>query len=256
VTRQIGPIIQASELPLPAQEPTLMIATPAGEAVTIPVGTVRIKGDLRVPANPTGLVIFAQGSGGGRFSSRNHYLADVLDRQGLATLLLDLLTKEEEAADVHTSVYRFDVERLGHRVSAVVDWARLREDLRELRVGCFGASTGAAAALIAAADRPASVAAVVSRGGRPDLAGDALRRVQVPTLLIVGAHDPELLGRNRDAMRQLDAPVQLEIVPGATHLFEETGTLEYVARLAGAWFTRYLSDEFVELPGRSRLRAI
>ncbi len=159
---------------------------------------------------------------------------------GLARSSLDLLTPQEEVIDVHTAQYRFDVERLGTRVSAAVDWARGHAHLRALPIGCFGASTGAAAALIAAAERPAVIGAVVSRGGRPDLAGGALRRVTAQTLLIVGGDDEPVIEMNRDAMRQMKAHVELEIVPGATHLFEEPGTLEQVARLAADWFARHL----------------
>jgi dienelactone hydrolase len=217
-----------------------MISGTASDAVTIPVGTQTIHGDLRVPPRPRGLVIFAHGSGSSRFSSRNRHVATMLDREGFATLLLDLLTAEEESVDLYTAQYRFDVWRLGHRVSAAVDWAALREELCDLRIGCLGASTGAAAALIAAAERPASIAAVVSRGGRPDLAGEALPYVQAPTLLIVGGRDEEVIEMNRDAMRRMRAPMHLEIVPGATHLFEEPGALDQVAQLAGDWFRRYL----------------
>jgi dienelactone hydrolase len=216
--------------------------TPAGtiEAVEIPAGAVTLKADLRVPPGPKGLVIFAHGSGSSRFSTRNRQVAEFLGRRAFATLLLDLLTSEEEAIDIQTAEYRFDIPRLGPRVSAAADWAGNRPDLRALRIGCFGASTGAAAALIAAAERPTTIAAVVSRGGRPDLAGDALRHVDAPTLLIVGGYDEPVIELNRDAMRQMHAHVELEIVPGATHLFEEPGTLEQVSSLAAAWFESYL----------------
>lgn len=210
------------------------------EAVEIPVGAITLQADLRVPGDAQGLVIFAHGSGSSRFSTRNRQVAEFLGERGFATLLLDLLTSQEEAIDMHTAEYRFDIARLGPRVSAAADWAATRRDLEALPIGCFGASTGAAAALIAAADRPATIAAVVSRGGRPDLAGEALRRVEAPTLLIVGGHDAPVIEMNRDAMRQMHAPVELEIVPGATHLFEEPGTLEQVCRLAASWFARYL----------------
>lgn len=199
-----------------------------------------LSGDLRMPPHARGLVIFAHGSGSSRFSARNRQVAEFLGEQEFATLLLDLLTPQEEAIDVHTAQYRFDVERLGTRVSAAADWARGHAHLRALPIGCFGASTGAAAALIAAAERPAVIGAVVSRGGRPDLAGGALRRVRAPTLLVVGGHDGAVIEMNRDAMRQMEAHVELEIVPGATHLFEEPGTLEQVARLAADWFARHL----------------
>jgi dienelactone hydrolase len=155
-------------------------------------------------------------------------------------LLLDLLTPQEEAVDVRTLEFRFDIERLGHRVVAAVDWADTHPDIRGLPVCCFGASTGAAAALTAAAERPDRVQAVVSRGGRPDLAGDALPLVRAPTLLIVGGADEPVIELNRDAMRRMTAPTRLEIVPGATHLFEEPGTLEQVCRLAAAWCTQHL----------------
>lgn len=207
-----------------------MITSAAAEAVETPVGTCRIHGNLRVPSTPSGLVVFAHGSGSSRFSARNRHVADVLEAEGFATLMLDLLTKDEEALDAYTAKYRFDIERLGHRVSAAIDCAGLRPDLQDLACGCFGASTGAAAALLAAADRPASVAAVVSRGGRPDLAGRALPIVEVPTLLIVGGHDEEVIAMNRTAMSQMRAPVRLEIVPGATHLSQEPGALDQVAR--------------------------
>ena len=212
----------------------------AARPVEIPVGPTAVNGDLRVPPGARGLVIFAHGSGSSRFSTRNREVAEFLGKRGLATLLLDLLTPQEEAVDVQTRQYRFDIARLGPRVSAAVDWAGARSDLGDLSVGCFGASTGAAAALIAAAERPDAVCAVVSRGGRPDLAGEALPRVKAPTLLVVGGDDEPVIELNRAAMRKMQAHVELEIVPGATHLFEEPGTLEQVEELAARWFTRYL----------------
>jgi putative phosphoribosyl transferase len=213
------------------------------EPVEVPAGATTLKADLRVPPSAQGLVIFAHGSGSSRFSRRNRQVAEFLGERGFATLLLDLLTAREEAIDEQTSEYRFDIERLGPRVSAAADWARTRPDIGMLPIGCFGASTGAAAALIAAAERPATIAAVVSRGGRPDLAGEALARVEAPTLLIVGGYDEPVIDLNREAMRQMHAHVQLEIVPGATHLFEEPGTLDQVADLAVTWFERYLHRE-------------
>jgi putative phosphoribosyl transferase len=210
------------------------------QPVEIPAGAATLNGDLRMPLDASGLVIFAHGSGSSRFSGRNRQVAEFLHDHGFATLLLDLLTPAEEAIDVRTRQYRFDVERIGPRVSAAADWARLEPALLALPVGCFGASTGAAAALIAAAERPEIISAVVSRGGRPDLAGAALPHVRAPTLLIVGGDDEPVIDLNRDAMRQMSAPVELEIVPGATHLFEEPGTLEQVERLAAAWFARHL----------------
>jgi dienelactone hydrolase len=217
-----------------------MNKTAAIEAVEVPAGAATLKADLRVPAGSKGLVIFAHGSGSSRFSSRNRQVAEFLGERGFATLLLDLLTAREEAVDERTMEYRFDIPRLGPRVSAAADWAATRADIGRLPIGCFGASTGAAAALIAAADRPAAIAAIVSRGGRPDLAGEALARVEAPTLLIVGGYDEPVIELNREAKRQMHAHVELEIVPGATHLFEEPGTLDQVADLAASWFARYL----------------
>ena len=213
--------------------------TSALEAVEIPAGPVTLMADLRVPDEARGVVIFAHGSGSSRFSTRNRRVAEFLGHEGFATLLLDLLTMKEESVDVQTAEFRFDIARLGPRVSAAADWAGARPDLEGLAIGLFGASTGAAAALIAAADRPRTVAAVVSRGGRPDLAGDALASVEAPTLLIVGSYDEPVIQMNRDAMRRMHAHVELAIVPGATHLFEEPGTLEEVQRLAAGWFGTY-----------------
>jgi len=214
--------------------------TITAQPVEIPAGGAALNGDLRIPLDARGLVIFAHGSGSSRFSTRNRQVAEFLDRQRFATLLLDLLTPQEEAIDVRTRQYRFDIERLGPRVSAAADWAGHQAAVRDLPIGCFGASTGAAAALIAAAERPEAISAVVSRGGRPDLAGDALPLVKAPTLLIVGGDDEPVIEMNRDAMRQMQAHVELEIVPGATHLFEEPGTLERVEQLAADWFAKYL----------------
>jgi putative phosphoribosyl transferase len=219
-----------------------MRSVAAGESIVIRVVEGDIGADLRVPERASGLVIFAHGSGSSRFSSRNRAVAEFLEARGFGTLLLDLLTREEEAIDVHTREYRFDIDRLGRRVVLATDWAQNRPDLKRLPIGSFGASTGAAAALIGAAERPNATRAVVSRGGRPDLAGTALRRVKAPTLLIVGGDDEPVIGMNRDAMRQMTAPVELEIVPGATHLFEEPGTLDKVMDLAAAWFDRHLAS--------------
>ena len=209
-------------------------------AVEIRAGAALIEGDLTTPEPPHGLVLFAHGSGSSRFSQRNRSVADVIVRGGFATLLLDLLTRQEEAVDQRTREYRFDIERLGHRVVAAIDWATGIPALTGLPIACFGASTGAAAALIAAAERFDAVQAVISRGGRPDLAGDALARVQAPTLLIVGEEDHEVMVLNRSAARQMHAPVQIAVVPGATHLFEEPGALELVSRLALDWCQRHL----------------
>ncbi|MGZ4188112.1 MAG: dienelactone hydrolase family protein [Solirubrobacteraceae bacterium] len=210
-------------------------------AVEIPADGVLLEGDLTVPRDTRGVVVFAHGSGSGRFSPRNRAVANVLVRAGLATLLMDLLTAEEEAVEVWTRHLRFDVGLLGRRVIATIDCVAADPTVGALSVGCFGASTGAAAALIAAANRPQRVGAVVSRGGRPDLAGDSLRRVTAPTLLIVGGNDPEVLRLNRQALQLLAGEARLEIIPGATHLFEEPGALEHVAQLARDWFLRHLA---------------
>jgi dienelactone hydrolase len=209
--------------------------------VQIRAGAAFIEGDLAVPERALGLVVFAHGSGSSRFSTRNRMVAQALADGGFATLLLDLLTREEEAIDLRTCEYRFDIDRLGHRVVDAIDWAAGESDISDLPIACFGASTGAAAALIAAAERPNTVRAVVSRGGRPDLAGDALPRVLAPTLLIVGGADDVVIRLNRAAMQRLRAHAELQIVAGATHLFEEPGTLEEVSRLALAWCRRYLT---------------
>lgn len=212
------------------------------ESVVIPIESgQQIEADLQVPDRASGLVVFAHGSGSSRFSSRNRAVAEYLHDRGLGTLLLDLLTRQEELVDVTTRQYRFDIDRLGTRVVVATDWIQDRKDLHALPIGFFGASTGAAAALMAAADRPAVTRAVVSRGGRPDLANSALPKVTAPTLLIVGGHDQPVIELNQEAMaRMMAARVELKIVPGATHLFEEPGALEQVERLAGDWFVRYL----------------
>jgi dienelactone hydrolase len=208
--------------------------------VQITVGSAVIAGDLSVPERALGLVIFAHGSGSSRFSRRNRAVAQTLEVGGFATLLLDLLTREEEVVDLETREFRFDVDRLAARVVAAIDWAAAEKSLAGLPIACFGASTGAAAALMAAAERPLVVRAVVSRGGRPDLAGDALPLVQAPTLLIVGGADEPVIGLNRQAKSRMRAPVALAIVPGATHLFEEPGALEEVSKLALEWCRRQL----------------
>jgi putative phosphoribosyl transferase len=213
------------------------------EGVRIAVGRVAVDADLQVPDRATGLVVFAHGSGSSRFSRRNRAVAVALESAGFGTLLLDLLTPDEESVDERTREYRFDIDMLGERVVGAIDWMRTRPDLRDLPVALFGASTGAAAALIAAAARPDAVRAVISRGGRPDLADRALPNVQAPTLLIVGGHDEPVIEMNRDAMRRMRAPVELEIIPGATHLFEERGALEQVTRLAIDWCHRHLREQ-------------
>jgi putative phosphoribosyl transferase len=214
----------------------------ASESIAIPLERGgRIEADVRVPDRARGLVVFAHGSGSSRFSSRNRAVAKALQDVGLGTMLLDLLTREEEQVDLQTAEYRFDIDRLGTRVVAAIDWVQGRPDLHAFSIGCFGASTGAAAALIAAAERPTLVGAVVSRGGRPDLAGSALPRVQAPSLLIVGGRDEPVIDLNEQAKARMpSAHVELTIVPGATHLFEEPGTLKQVQQLAGDWFVRYL----------------
>jgi dienelactone hydrolase len=217
-------------------------ATTRSRPVRIRAGAAILDGDLRIPPGAGGLVIFAHGSGSSRFSRRNRAVAETLHDGGFATLLLDLLTPEEDAVDLRTREFRFDVERLGQRVVAAIDWAAGEPDVAHLPIACFGASTGAAAAVIAGAERPGRVEAVISRGGRPDLAGDALPRLHAPTLLIVGGADDVVIALNRAAVERLRAHVELEIVPGATHLFEEPGTLAQVARLALAWCRRYLAN--------------
>ena len=198
-----------------------------------------LAGDLSIPTDARGIVVFAHGSGSSRHSPRNRFVADTLRAGGLATLLMDLLTEAEEAEDVRTLALRFDIGLLAHRLVGATDWLAQQPDTSALPVGYFGASTGAGAALVAAAERPDAVAAIVSRGGRPDLAGPSLASVRAPTLLIVGGADGPVIEMNRDAMRQMSALTHLEIVPGATHLFEEPGALEQVATLARAWFAHY-----------------
>lgn len=208
--------------------------------VKVLAGGVMLEGDLVVPAGSRGIVLFAHGSGSSRKSPRNRSVAQVLREGGLATLLLDLLTADEEQVDLRTGHLRFNIRLLAERLVGATDWLKSNPETRDLRIGYFGASTGAAAALMAATERPQEVGAIVSRGGRPDLAGPALPRVKAPTLLIVGGRDELVIQLNQDALIQLRAEAKLEIVPGATHLFEEPGTLEEVARLAREWFGRYL----------------
>ena len=207
--------------------------------IEVDVGYATLGGTLGLPPQPRGVVIFAHGSGSSRFSSRNRYVAEYFREGGLATLLLDLLTSREEEVDVYTREYRFDIGRLAQRLVGATRWVSSFPDTAGLPVGMFGASTGAGAALVAAAELPDRISAVVSRGGRPDLAGDALARVRAPTLLIVGGDDVPVIELNEEALALLGAPARLEIVPGATHLFEEPGTLEEVARLARTWLTTY-----------------
>lgn len=208
--------------------------------VTILTRGADLEGDLRLPPQAKALVLFAHGSGSSRLSPRNRFVAEVLDRAGLATLLIDLLTPEEETLDSTTAALRFDIPFLARRLEGVSEWLKSREKTRPLALGYFGASTGAAAALAAAAARPGDIFAVVSRGGRPDLALEALPRVKAPTLLIVGGDDAPVIAMNEEAACALNAEHRLVIVPGATHLFEEPGALETVARLAADWFTGHL----------------
>ena len=205
----------------------------AEQSVRVRAGAVTLDGDLSLPDGARAIVLFAHGSGSSRLSPRNRHVADLLNEAGLATLLVDLLTPEEEVTDARTARLRFDIRLLAERLVEVTDWLRERAETRGLRLGYFGASTGAAAALVAVAMRPEAVGAIVSRGGRPDLAGRALSLVRAPTLLIVG----EL---NRQALAELRAEATLVVVPGATHLFEEPGALDEVARLAREWFERHL----------------
>jgi len=206
----------------------------------IPAGSETLEGNLSIPDRARAVILFAHGSGSSRHSPRNRFVARVLNDAGLATLLTDLLTADEEEVDEVTRHLRFDITLLAQRLVAITDWLAVQPEAQEMRIGYFGASTGAAAALVAAAERPAVVGAIVSRGGRPDLAGPALPRVRAPTLLIVGGNDFPVLELNREALRELRAEAELSIVPGATHLFEEPGALEEVARLSAQWFTRHL----------------
>jgi len=216
--------------------------TSAGErTVEISTGGVSLEGDLAIPEGARGIVLFAHGSGSSRHSARNRFVAEELRRGGLGTLLLDLLTAEEEQVDLRTRHLRFDIDLLADRLIGAMRWFDGEDDTRGLPVGLFGASTGGGAGLVAAARRPDRVDAVVSRGGRPDLAGEELPHVRAPTLLIVGSEDSVVIELNKRAMMKMVAPVKLAIVPGATHLFEEPGTLEQVAELARAWFVQYLS---------------
>lgn len=209
--------------------------------VHVSIGQITLDGNLLVPPGATGIVLFAHGSGSSRFSSRNRYVASVLRDGNLGTLLIDLLTPREEQRDNITAELRFDIGMLADRLVGTVEWLHARPDLRDMKIGLFGASTGGGAALVAAAERPKLIHAVVSRGGRPDLAGPALPRVEAPTLLIVGGDDVPVIAMNRNAYDQMRCERRMEIVPGATHLFEEPGTLEKVADLARDWFQRYLA---------------
>lgn len=215
------------------------MSRPNANDVVIPIPDAELYGMLSVPVNARGLVVFAHGSGSGRFSPRNQMVAAALQDAGFGTLLFDLLTEAEERIDERTREYRFNIPMLAERLVAATDWLGEQVATEGLGIGYFGASTGAGAALIAAAERP-DIRAVVSRGGRPDLAGDALERVTAPTLLIVGGLDDIVIGMNRDAQGHLAGTSDLVIVPGATHLFEEPGTMEHVVQHAEAWFRRHM----------------
>ena len=220
---------------------SIPIETTTPRPVRLDITGVALNGDLSLPADARGLVVFAHGSGSSRHSSRNRAVAEVLQHAQLGTLRLDLLTEREELVDTTTAEYRFDIPLLAGRVVAVLDWAQAHPQTSSLPLGLFGASTGAAAAVIAAAMRPAITRAVVSRGGRPDLAEASLDVLTAPTLLIVGGRDDVVIQLNREAFARLTGPKELRIVPGATHLFEEPGALEQVSRLARDWFVRYLA---------------
>jgi putative phosphoribosyl transferase len=212
----------------------------AEQSVRLTIDSATLEGNLAIPAGATGIVLFAHGSGSSRHSPRNRYVAEALREGGLATLLIDLLTSAEEREDARTARLRFDISLLARRVAAATAWLAANPVTSHLRTGYFGASTGAAAALVAAANRPDDVGAVVSRGGRPDLAIPVLARVKAPTLLIVGSLDLPVIDMNREALEHLQVEKRLDIVPGATHLFEEPGALEQVARLARQWFQTHL----------------
>lgn len=221
------------------------------QLVHVNTGTAQLEGNLAIPEEAAGLVLFAHGSGSSRHSRRNRYVAETLREAGLGTLLIDLLTPEEESVDEQTRHHRFDIPMLTERLLGTINWLDQQPETERLHVGIFGASTGGGAALTAAAQRPGSVGAVVSRGGRPDLAGELLHDVECPTLLIVGGRDEVVLELNQQALERLDRARErrLTVVPGATHLFEEPGALDEVARLAAEWFTRHLGEtEFTSVP--------
>jgi dienelactone hydrolase len=212
------------------------------EEVQIQAGPAALSGNLSIPENATALVLFVHGSGSSRHSPRNQFVARTLNNAGLATLLFDLLTPEEEAIDARTAELRFNIKLLAKRLVHATNWAKQQQQTRDLRIGYFGSSTGGGAALVAAAERPQDIGAVVSRGGRPDLAGEALPKVQVPTLLIVGGDDDIVIELNEQARDRMRCEVKLEIIPGATHLFEEPGALERVAQLASDWFVNHIGS--------------
>ncbi|GAB1544036.1 dienelactone hydrolase family protein [Scytonema sp. NUACC21] len=209
-------------------------------SVQVASGSIHLEGDLRIPEIARGVVLLAHGSGSSRHSPRNHYVAEELNQASFATLLIDLLTLDEEEIDNQTGQLRFNINLLAERLMNATQWLAQNLDIQKMKIGYFGASTGAAAALVAATLQPEGICAIVSRGGRPDLAGASLSNVQAPTLFIVGERDTPVLRMNQEALEQLRVENKLEIVPGATHLFEEPGTLEMVARLSSEWFEQYL----------------
>jgi putative phosphoribosyl transferase len=209
--------------------------------VRIPAGRAVLDGNLTIVDQTNALVLFAHGSGSSRHSPRNQFVARTLNDAGLATLLFDLLTQEEESIDLYTREHRFDIGSLAERLLYATKWTKQQKQTANLRVGYFGSSTGGGAALVAAAELPSEVGAVVSRGGRPDLAGDALPRVKAPTLLIVGGDDEVVIELNEQARARMNCECKIDIIPGATHLFEEPGTLEQVAKLASDWFVTHLN---------------
>jgi dienelactone hydrolase len=208
--------------------------------ISIPIHSVNLPGNLNLPEAAQGIVLFAHGSGSSRHSPRNCFVAEVLQESGFGTLLIDLLTEEEEGIDYYTTQFRFNINLLATRLVGVTDWLLQNESTRDLKIGYFGQGTGAAAALVAATQRPQQVSAIVSRGGRPDLASSVLYRVKAPTLLIVGGYDEPVIIMNQSAFAQLQTKKELKIIPKATHLFEESGALEAVAQLASQWFQSYL----------------
>jgi putative phosphoribosyl transferase len=210
--------------------------------VLVTTNSVSLKGDLAIPKGAEGIVLFAHGCGSSRHSPRNRYVSKVLQKEGLATLLIDLLTSDEEVTDMQTQLLCFDIGLLASRLVGATDWLLQNPTTGHLKIGYFGASTGSAAALIAATERPELVGAIVSRGGRPDLAGSALSRIRTPTLLIVGGNDFPVIDMNEDALKYIRAQKQLTIIPGATHMFEEPGALEKVALFAKQWFKNYLAS--------------
>jgi putative phosphoribosyl transferase len=223
--------------------------------VTVAVDSVRLEGDLGIPTAAKGAVLFAHGSGSSRHSPRNRYVADVLNEGGLATLLIDLLTEDDQQGDLHTAHLRFNIPFLSRRLEVITEWLANHPAMHDLKICHFGASTGAAAALVAAAELPNLVRAVVSRGGRPDLARAALARVEAPTLLIVGGADPMVLDLNREAMALMRCEKQLQMIPGAGHLFEEPGALQKVAALARDWFLEKLPMPAPFNPAAGRARS-